>query len=376
MCRIFINGFHAKASGGRSVLKNFLAVLRTSSCEERYFVLVPSLEPYEQYECENINLIELPLYMQSALLSPIVDSAILTRLLDKLDVDILLNLADVPIPTDRYQIFLFDWSYAVYPESIVWQRMSYRDWLHRKAKVLLFRRWLRYVDVVVAQSSVMKRRLESLYDLNDVKVVPNAVSLENLNNAEECQLDLPDGIRLLCLSYYYPHKNHEILLELAELIRQSTYDFKIVTTISRSQGRHASDFLDKVAMRRLESVICNIGPVSMSQVPSLYKNCSALLLPTLLESFSGTYVEAMFNDTPIFTSDLDFARDICGDAAFYFNPLDASSILRVLEGAFGSLDALELHKANGRDRLNSFMKWEEVVRTYRGLIYEGLTAAQ
>jgi hypothetical protein len=49
----------------------------------------------------------------------------------------------------------------------------------------------------------------------------------------------------------------------------------------------------------------------MSDVPKWYKATQALLLPTLLESFSGTYIEAMHFERPIFTSNLDFAKEVC-----------------------------------------------------------------
>jgi glycosyltransferase involved in cell wall biosynthesis len=52
----------------------------------------------------------------------------------------------------------------------------------------------------------------------------------------------------------------------------------------------------------------------------------AHLLPTLLESFSGSYLEAMHFGTPILTSDRDFAREVCGEAALYFDPDSPSSI--------------------------------------------------
>ncbi len=57
-----------------------------------------------------------------------------------------------------------------------------------------------------------------------------------------------------------------------------------------------------------------------------YLACNALLLPTLLESFSGTYLEAMHFGRPILTSNLDFARDVCDDAALYFDPWDPVAI--------------------------------------------------
>jgi glycosyltransferase involved in cell wall biosynthesis len=45
-------------------------------------------------------------------------------------------------------------------------------------------------------------------------------------------------------------------------------------------------------------------------------------MPTLLEVFSTTYLEAMFMKVPILSSDMEFARDICGNAAIFCNPTD------------------------------------------------------
>ena len=46
-------------------------------------------------------------------------------------------------------------------------------------------------------------------------------------------------------------------------------------------------------------------------------------MPTLLETSSATYYEAMLTNTPIVTTDLDFSHDACKDSALYYDPLDA-----------------------------------------------------
>ncbi len=66
----------------------------------------------------------------------------------------------------------------------------------------------------------------------------------------------------------------------------------------------------------------NLGPIPVAEGPQLYRVCHVCFLPTVLESFSATYPEAMAMGMPIVTSDLDFARDICRDAALYFPPRD------------------------------------------------------
>ena len=93
-----------------------------------------------------------------------------------------------------------------------------------------------------------------------------------------------------------------------------------------------------------------------------------MILPTLLESFSATYIEAMFHGKTILTSDLDFARDVCGEAAFYFDPLNPQSIgggdgLRFSEGRDQGA------KASGREENGSrgcglAAKCSERIRSY------------
>ncbi len=41
-------------------------------------------------------------------------------------------------------------------------------------------------------------------------------------------------------------------------------------------------------------MLINLGIVRMEDISYLYSISNALLLPTLLESFSGTYIEAAF----------------------------------------------------------------------------------
>ena len=79
----------------------------------------------------------------------------------------------------------------------------------------------------------------------------------------------------------------------------------------------------------------NQGPVPVAQGPELYRRSHVCFLPTVLESFSAAYPEAMAMGLPIITTDLAFARDLCGDAALYFQPNNARSaaaqLLRVTQ---------------------------------------------
>jgi len=364
MVTIFINGLNAKAGGGKSILNNYLLLLNESTLKYRYIVLVPALNEYKKYSSEKINIIAMPELFNNNLYYPLFYNYYFNKILRKYNVDVVLNLADIPIKTKIKQIFLFDWSYAVYPDSIVWKMMDFKSWLSRKSKLFFFKKNLKYIDVMLAQTSTMKVRLQDIYGIDNIKIVPNAVSLDNLQSHASNHFNLPAGKKLLYLTHYYPHKNLEVLIPLAKKIKKAGLTYKLITTIDRNQHKGARLFLETVEKSYLEDTIINIGPVSMENVPSLYRQCDALLMPTLLESFSGTYVEAMFHKIPILTSELDFASGVCGDAAIYFNPLDHCDILEKMILLFNNEELLEAKIEAGINVLNSLPDWRKTFEMY------------
>lgn len=367
MAHILVNGISAKSGGGRSILTNFLTILKARGSLHNFTVIVPDDVSYGGHAGPSVQLLPIPWLSKTALL-PVVNTLVLPKLVQRGGYDLVLNLADIPIPTETRQVFLFDWSYAAFPESIAWQRARCADNLKRRLKMHFFRRYLRYVDVMIAQGPAIRDRLQRLYGMSQLHVIPNAVALDNLSAGDPHDFALGDGFKLLCLSQYYSHKNLEVLIDVAELIRERSIDLKIVLTIAASQGPGARRLIKAIADRNLGGIIVNVGPVPMPRAPSLYQQTDALLLPTLLESFSGTYVEAMFHGKPIFTSDYEFANDVCHDAAFYFDPLNAYDILRVVSQAIETPELIAFKIAAGRKRLAAMPDWNQAFGAYMALI--------
>jgi len=364
MANIFINGLNAKAGGGKSIFNNYLALLSQTKLSNKYFVLTPNIADYIKYENKNIVLIDIPNILKKTLMYPYVYSIYLNHLLKNYNTDVVFNLADIPIKTKIKQVFLFDWSYAVYPDSLVWEMMDLKSKLSRKTKLFFFKKYLKYIDLLLAQTKTMKNRLENIYRIENIQVVPNAVSLENLAKKSNHDFNLPSGIKLLYLTHYYPHKNLEIFISLAKKIKEENLPYKLVITIERGQHKAAKILLDKIENLALTDIIINVGPVEMKHVPSLYEQCDGLLMPTLLESFSGTYVEAMYHKIPIFTSNIDFAYGVCGEAATYFDPFDANEILNKIHSVFSNNNVKNKKTEIGSEILNSLPDWHKTFHMY------------
>jgi hypothetical protein len=286
----------------------------------------------------------------------------------KMKIDLVFNMGDIPIPIHN-QIYLFDWPYAAYPNSVVWGKMEWRSLLVTKLKLYVFKKMIYYPKIVIAQSETMANHLKIIYLLNNIVIIPNAVSLDNLKNESTFRFNFPQNkIKLLYLTYYYIHKNIEIFIPLAKKIKSENLPFIIITTIDKKQHKNAHKFLNEIIHNGLEDIITNVGCVPMSHVPSLYKQCDGMLMPTLLESFSGTYVEAQYHQIPIFTSNMDFAIDVCQDGAFYFDPLNSESILNSIQFAFKNKNLLCETIEKATQRLYKLSTWSETFEMYQQFI--------
>lgn len=369
MTNILIHGLNSKSGGGKSILDNYLTMLSKSDIKDKYFVLTPNKNEYKKYANQFIEIVDIDKLYKKLYMVYIRYEFVLPKLVKHLNIDVIFNLSDVPIKAKNIkQVFLFDWPYAVYPESIVWKKMDKFSAFERKLKLYFFKKYLPYVTTMIAQTDTMKKRLIELYNLKNIHLVPNAVSLDNLSGGEYKNFNLPNGKKLLYLCVYFPHKNLEIFIPLAKKIKEKKFDYKIIITIEESQHVQVKPLLNQIKQEKLDDVIINVGPVQMKHVPSLYKQCDGLLMPTLIESFGLTYIEAMYNELPIFTSDIDFAHDVCKDTAYYFNPLDSDSILGKITEAFDSTVEQNQKILNASNNLKSFLSWNDVLKKYERLI--------
>jgi len=133
-------------------------------------------------------------------------------------------------------------------------------------------------------------------------------------------------LKLFCPARYYPHKNLEILTELFSQFPDELSNVTVFITLTADHHPNAAKLLAKIDRLNLRNKIVNLGHIPYEEIGSYYRHSDALFMPSLLESFSTTYVEAMAAGLPILTSDLDFAHSACGDAAEYFNPFDPASV--------------------------------------------------
>lgn len=380
---VVVNALPLRAGGGLTVGLNVVAHLPKVAPGWRFYVLASRGVGYEELQSTNVSVrvVDWPA------LGPLGQLRYLNldipRLSRSVKANVLFTMGNMAtVNTTLPQLLLFHKAHFVYPE--LWPVLfpsaaARRRFLLERA---YFRMGLKR-SRVVAQTDVMRARLIAQYglDQNRVEVVPNAVDQARPSSRPGVQAAtmaaVPTPYKCFYLTRYYDHKNLEILPEVSERLRElGLEDTVFVTTLSeRDFGRALDGRVPGAGETAARQGLVNIGEVPMDQVGHCFQQSWALVMPTLLESFSGTYIEAMRYGCPILTSDRDFARAVCGDAALYFEPTDPADIAEKILRLRSEPGLREKLIENGRRRLKLISPgWAEITERYVGLLHEIATS--
>ncbi len=250
-------------------------------------------------------------------------------------------------PRSRHVMGFADgWCYN--PESVAFRRISYSLRFKRFFMIGFKRhRVLKEYDTLIVETEDARQKINRVLGipLTDIRVVGNTFH-EVYNQPVAEAYPIPDHnseeFRMLTMSAGYPHKNLEIINPVSDNLRDKNLSFRFYVTL---ESRDYSRIFDS------NPCVTNLGPVKVTSGPAIYSKMNALFLPTLLETFTSSYPEAMKMGIPILTSDISFAHDICQDAAEYFNPLDPNEIAKKIEGVMLNPERRDTLVQKGRERL-------------------------
>ena len=181
-------------------------------------------------------------------------------------------------------------------------------------------------DFYIVQTDEIKKRFASFLNISNDLIAVNYGSYHHIFEKKINDLNLlpeksKDEFWLITISAYYPHKNLDIINKVLDILVLEDINIKVKFILTLPDNIFQEKF------KQHKNSIINIGPVELNECPYLYDKSDALFLPTLVESFSASYPEAMIMKKPILTSDYQFSRLACNDSALYFNPYDPNDIV-------------------------------------------------
>jgi glycosyltransferase involved in cell wall biosynthesis len=257
-------------------------------------------------------------------------------------------------------------SHYVYKESPFFTQLSLKEKIKLKIKEIIHLHSFRQAQILITENENITERLKKIIpDKKIVTVTNNYNQIFDNVKLRDKSIRLPEynGLTLLTVSANYPHKNLQIIPKVISQLIENNPDFKFrfVLTLTEQQFGLKPN-------KDIKNHILFIGEVSINQCPYLYEQSDFLFLPTLMECFSASYAEAMRMQKPILTSDLNFAKRLCGEAALYFNPLSVQDIAEKIVMLANSKQLQSNLIENGNRQLLKFDNYKERAKKYLEII--------
>lgn len=267
-------------------------------------------------------------------------------------------------------------STVAYPGSPVHARMGWRERMVEGLRARMGAMAARGATAITVQTATMRARLADVWRVPAERfhIVPNGPSSLLAGEPPAPDTAPPGSGVILVVAEAKPAKNLEVVPAVAaELARRGRSDLSFVLTLPEGDGPWMGPFNRAVAESGPSVPMRRIGRVPHEALGDLYRSASAVLLPSHFESFSATYLEAMHFGVPLVTSDRDFARDLCGDAALFADPEDPVALADALERAIDDGATRSRLRHAGFSRVRTFPDWDRRFALYLEVL-EGAVA--
>lgn len=368
--KILVNASSVAYGGGLILTLNIINTFKHFP-DISFLVIAPKIDNYKKVMSDNVQLISVHRVFLKRILRIYTDNILIKKIIKNYKPEIILSLGNLPLATKVYQVFIHDNPLAVVRNFRDIGYKGLKDIIINRLRNKLLALRLSYVDHIITQTGIQLKGLNEVFADQIQRIERKSIITPSIPEFQICyktkfdniHLFTDNKVNLLCLSRYYPHKNIEILLDVAMLFKKNNKPYRLILTISPEQDKRAGNIIKKIGSMGLSDYIDNIGEISLYLLDSIMKCADAVILPSLMESYSLVYIEAMFFHKYIFVSDLDFAHEACQNAAFYFNPRDATDIYNSVISAYNNRDELQKKINYQKSILNKIDSWDLVMNT-------------
>ena len=222
------------------------------------------------------------------------------------------------------EVMRFTNPWVTHPNKYSWSTMSLLPKLKQWLYCLNQKRLMKAAYAFVTQTETTKKGIMRITGKSTEKVcVVNNVLPGVFKTMDNTPIVEDDWINVACVGAPVPHKNMDIIPDvIAELAKMGIENVRFHTTIP--QGHPMEDLVVKKAEEMgYKFKVINHGRVTQKELGEMYRRCQLCFLPTLLEVFSASTLEAMYFNLPIIATDFPFNTEVLADACLYYEPKNA-----------------------------------------------------
>ncbi|RJQ26263.1 glycosyltransferase family 1 protein [Candidatus Parcubacteria bacterium] len=205
---------------------------------------------------------------------------------------------------------------------------------------------------IIKTLNIAQEKVDVTYEGFDNNIQQKNIDFSIKNSIENVKY-------LLYVGNAYPHKNLEKLIEAFLEYKKEKNDNNVKLLLVGKEDYFYKQLEQKIKRNPDIEILHNIDDNNLSY---LYQNAVALVAPSLMEGFGLTALEAMFNSCLVLASDIPSFKEICGEAAIYFDPKNTEDIKEKIKKVY-NLDTQKRKEyiLKEKKRISAF-SWDKMVK--------------
>lgn len=225
------------------------------------------------------------------------------------------------------EVMRFTNPWVTHPNKYAWSVLSFKEKIFYFLYGLNQKRLIKRNSYFITQTETCAKGIEKITGVptENIKVVNNVLpaifqSIDNSHIAEN-----EEFINIACVGAATTHKNFDIIPKfLFELKSRGHSNVRIHVTLPEDEP--TLSMINKGLKKyNVTEMLKNHGRLSQNDLAFLYKKCDLCFLPTLLEVFSASTVEAMYFQLPTVATDFSFNTEVMEDSCLYYEPRNAKA---------------------------------------------------
>jgi glycosyltransferase involved in cell wall biosynthesis len=233
------------------------------------------------------------------------------------------NFVLLDLPAAKKVLTVHDLSFYLYPQ-----------WHTREVTDIFKERFIRNIhraERIITGSHFIKNEAIDILKIpqEKISVIYHGVDQHNFKlydkdilNSISIQNNLPEKF-FLCVGSIEPRKNLIRLLDAYDRLPDNLVK-DVVLLLAGFCGWENEDIMARIKV--MSGKVHYLGYVSNIELAYLYNMATFFIYPSLYEGFGLPPLEAMACGTPVLLSNIPVHREIYGDAAYYFDPMNVDDI--------------------------------------------------
>ena len=204
------------------------------------------------------------------------------------------------------------------------------------------------------RSKVKEHRMHVISNAFDLNLKTYFDESENISED-----NLNSEIIVLCHGAGHLHKGFQYIPRIVKELKDLTdRKFKFILTLP-FESRLWIQIESEIEKYKLADHVINKGPFNYTGLKNLLDICKIVFVPSLLETFSSSYLEAMCAKKKLVVANKNFAKEVCGRYAIYIIPQKSKSTALTFAHLFENLEVTMKEREIADEILSNYGTQEE-----------------